>query len=702
MVAVAERRPTDEQLGERTGTGDAEAFAALYDRYFQGIYDFALRILRDRDATADVVQLTFAKTWETMRRRRIENVKAWLYALAHNAAIDEARQRRRLVPAREQEDAEGGFPIFTEVDTSRLADPATVVRDRELVELVWKSAAALGAEGYALLDLHVRKGLTLDELAPALRVKKGTLDTRVSRLKVSLERSVIAGCQETRQRHASPLAIFAALAPVPVLPSLRDGIWAGIQEVLPRPPGASFKVTKTVVALSAAGVLAAGAAGGVIALRGGGLHDPTSIRSTTHEIGEATSDTAMTMRWTPEPGATGYSVLWSDEPALPDETIDLDGDETGTNRVLTPGRWWFNLRTRGEDGDWTHTAQIGPYVVVPVPDTTIASGPRRLSNDGTPVFQLEATGEGSFECRLDGGPFERCGARTAVGRIDDGRHRLEARVRDRFGNVDASVAVWVWRVDTTAPRTRIDSAHFEQDTATFSFSARERRVVFECSADGGAFRRCRSPVSLDGLSEGEHEFAVRARDEAGNRDSSPAGRRWSVDTTPPETTILSGPSGLVHRTKATFGLKASESDASFECSLDRGAYQACASTVTYVGLSAGEHRFRVRARDKADNIDSTPARRRWTIVIADTSPPNTTITSHPPANSGRSAATFRFSSSESGSTFECRLDGGSWRSCSSPRTYNGLAVGPHVFLVRARDAAGNIDPTPAAWNWAIH
>ena len=99
-------------------------------------------------------------------------------------------------------------------------------------------------------------------------------------------------------------------------------------------------------------------------------------------------------------------------------------------------------------------------------------------------------------------------------------------------------------------------------------------------------------------------------------------------------------------------------------------------------------------------MDGTPARRRG--MIFDDTRPNTTITEHPRLSSNDASPTFRFRSSEPRSRFECRLDDGAWRSCSSPKTYNGLANGQHVFRVRARDGAGNVDRTPASWTWAIH
>jgi len=82
-------------------------------------------------------------------------------------------------------------------------------------------------------------------------------------------------------------------------------------------------------------------------------------------------------------------------------------------------------------------------------------------------------------------------------------------------------------------------------------------------------------------------------------------------------------------------------------------------------------------------------------------PPDTRIVGGPSSPTRLRSATFRFKSSESGSKFKCKLDGGKWRSCSSPKTYKGLPKGSHTFRVYAIDKVGQHDTTPAKRTWKI-
>jgi peptidoglycan/xylan/chitin deacetylase (PgdA/CDA1 family) len=117
-------------------------------------------------------------------------------------------------------------------------------------------------------------------------------------------------------------------------------------------------------------------------------------------------------------------------------------------------------------------------------------------------------------------------------------------------------------------------------------------------------------------------------------------------------------------------------------------------TATVRGGSTG-----VRDLDGATML----ADRTWSFTtVPDTTPPNTTIGSGPSGTVSSTSASFTFSSSEANSTFGCALDGSAFSACTSPKAYSGLANGSHTFSVRATDAAGNVDATPATRTWTIN
>ncbi len=172
----------------------------------------------------------------------------------------------------------------------------------------------------------------------------------------------------------------------------------------------------------------------------------------------------------------------------------------------------------------------------------------------------------------------------------------------------------------------------------------------------------------------------------------------AADTTPPDTTINSGPTGTVTSNSASFTFSSTEVNSTFRCSLDGAPFTACASPQNYANLSDGQHTFKVAAVDPSGNVDPTPAAAAWTV---DATPPDTNITSGPSGTVKSNSATFSFSSTEKNSTFECSLDGAAFTPCTSPQSYSSLSEGQHTFRVRAIDAVGHTDPTPASVSWTV-
>jgi len=85
----------------------------------------------------------------------------------------------------------------------------------------------------------------------------------------------------------------------------------------------------------------------------------------------------------------------------------------------------------------------------------------------------------------------------------------------------------------------------------------------------------------------------------------------------------------------------------------------------------------------------------------DKTPPNTVIGSGPLGTTTSTSATLAFTSTEGGSTFKCALDAEPMSSCTSPKSYSSLSLGPHTFSVAATDDAGNTDASPAKRSWTV-
>jgi hypothetical protein len=369
---------------------------------------------------------------------------------------------------------------------------------------------------------------------------------------------------------------------------------------------------------------------------------------------------------------------------------------------LADGNRTFNVRARDQAGNVSAPASYTWTIDTSPPDTTITGGPANSSTSGPTVsFTFSSEAGATFQCRMDSGSFSACTSPFTITNLTDGSHTFSVRAVDAAGNVDASPASRTWTVDATPPETTVTGGPPAGSTTgpgvSFTFSS-EAGATFECRLHTGTFSPCTSPQSLTGLTTGVYTFSVRAIDAVGNVDSTPATRSWTVDATPPDTSILSGPTGVISATSVTFTFSSTETGSTFQCRLNTGSFVSCSSPYTITGLTDGAQTFEVRAIDGVGNVDPTPATRSWTV---DTQPPETTITSGPADGSTTGpGVTFNFTSSETGSTFECSLDAGPFLPCTSPQTLS-LSNGSHTFSVRAIDAVNNIDPTPATRTWTV-
>jgi DNA-directed RNA polymerase specialized sigma24 family protein len=190
-AAVALVRP--EQRAQAR-TGDREAFVRLYEPDFDGLFDLLLRTLRHSGLATAALQDALHRAWNEFRTHGAPfDVRGWLYAVVREAAIARSARRRAISEDRE------GFD-YTRVDPNRLSDPTTAF-DRELIGLVWDEVRTYDRDDYTLLDLHVRRDLSVHEIAEQLELSHEAVAGRLSWLCELLNEEIGSALLAGRARH---------------------------------------------------------------------------------------------------------------------------------------------------------------------------------------------------------------------------------------------------------------------------------------------------------------------------------------------------------------------------------------------------------------------------------------------------------------------------------------------------------------------
>jgi Bacterial Ig-like domain len=349
----------------------------------------------------------------------------------------------------------------------------------------------------------------------------------------------------------------------------------------------------------------------------------------------------------------------------------------------------------------------------PVPAVTITQGSSAYPNIG-------ASGSGSnstpFQAAID--------SEVPCGSFVDFRLAFDTGQGNEI--VPFRVQVQCTAPDTTPPETTINSGPSgptNDSTPTFGFSSSEAGSTFQCHVvDAGSFAGCTSPHTVSpALADGPHTFEVEAKDAANNTDPTPATRSFTVDTNPPDVTIvtpadgsttndstptLSGAAGNATGDASTVTVKIYSGSAvggTLVQTLTPTRSGSSWSTTPSPALDEGTYTAQAQQGDSAGNTGTSPQDTTFAIDLTadDTTPPDTILDSGPSGTVSSTTATFTFHADEGGSSFQCQLDSVGFSGCASPVSYAGLADGPHTFEVRATDAAGNTDPTPAQRIWTV-
>jgi large repetitive protein len=378
------------------------------------------------------------------------------------------------------------------------------------------------------------------------------------------------------------------------------------------------------------------------------------------------------------------------------------------------------LRARAKDGagnydttpalhSWTidSLAPAPPVIISPQSGEQVGFNPPTYSGTALPgstvTLIVDGAIAGTVVADVNGNWSFKPAAAIALG-----AHTISANAKDAAGNTSPSTTPIPFTIDPNALDTRIVSGPLgptSSKSATFDFESNLSGATFECSLDGAAFSACSDPSTFANLSEGAHTLQVRAKLN-GNVDPTPAQRSWTVDTGVPVVPVV-----LLPANNSTIGTTTPEVRGTAEANttltvlIDGAvvgttpvdAFGKWSLTLT-TPLTAGAHTAAARTVDSAGNVSPTSAVNNFTVDLTTL---DTFIVSGPGAFSRFNSAAFDIASNLSNVTYECSLDGAAFTACTDPVTFTGLVDGSHTILVRAKDAGGAVDPTPASFTWTV-
>jgi RNA polymerase sigma-70 factor, ECF subfamily len=195
-IERAQEAEEDRALVARAQAGDVTAFRRLVERHQRRAFSIAFALVRDEHDANELVQDAFLRVFKSLGTfQGGSTFFTWLYRIITNLSIDLKRKPGRqaaadLDEARLDLDAEANvdLPFLSRLDG---ADPADVVRRREIAARLQTALDALPSYHRAVIVMREIDGLSYEEMAQVMGVSKGTIMSRLFHARQKLQRALV-------------------------------------------------------------------------------------------------------------------------------------------------------------------------------------------------------------------------------------------------------------------------------------------------------------------------------------------------------------------------------------------------------------------------------------------------------------------------------------------------------------------------------
>ena len=177
----AEGNPLDiPRLVALARNGDEAAFGELMQAYHQRVYGVVLGVVRNPDDARDVAQQAWIKVWNKLDTfRGGSDFFTWVYRVATFMGLDHIRKRKRQREVEWDGRDEGLPPAPVDAPTRAVSRPDEEMRAAEVQAAFEEALEGLSPEHRTALVLREQEGLSYDEIARAMRCRRGTVMSRI-------------------------------------------------------------------------------------------------------------------------------------------------------------------------------------------------------------------------------------------------------------------------------------------------------------------------------------------------------------------------------------------------------------------------------------------------------------------------------------------------------------------------------------------
>lgn len=169
---------------ERAREGEEEAFKMLFEAFFPKIYGTIFHLVGQVETAEDLAQTTMVQAWR--RLHQFDGRSAfgtWLYRIGVNTALDYLRRRKNRPMDSLEVAADAGAELAVEPSV-----PGSALDGRELADAINQALQKLTPEHRSVFILGEIEGMPYEDIGRVLKVKKGTVMSRMHYARRHLQR----------------------------------------------------------------------------------------------------------------------------------------------------------------------------------------------------------------------------------------------------------------------------------------------------------------------------------------------------------------------------------------------------------------------------------------------------------------------------------------------------------------------------------